>query len=281
MKKTLLSILPALFAIGVSAATPKSDSPAGITVISYNIRYADAEDGTNSWTYRYYASALMFLEQKPDVLGVQEALYPQVMYMAEVASKDYKWIGVGRDNGKKEGEYTAIYYNKKRLSLLKSGWFWLSETPDKPSIGWEAACKRTATWAILKHKESGKSFMVVNTHLDHVSPEARIKGLELISAKVAEINTDKLPLVVMGDFNMPPSEEGIANFSKKMNNARVYAKKSDNLGSLHNWGKTSAPIDYIFYKDFRECSSYETHTKAYGERKFISDHYPVKAELIF
>ena len=109
----------------------------------------------------------MLTDQKPDVFGLQEALEDQVEFI-EMNCRDYKWVGVGRDNGKKEGEFMAIFYNKNTVSLLKWGTFWLSETPSKPSMGWDAACFRTATWALMKDKDTGRKFYFVDTHLDHV-----------------------------------------------------------------------------------------------------------------
>ena len=145
----VLMILPA----GMSARKKSSD----IKVISYNIRLGVAKDGTNSWEYRYPASAMMINDQKPDIFGLQEAYDFQVKYLEEYC-EDYKSVGVGREDGKHEGEHMSIFYNKKTTKLLKWGTFWLSETPDKPSMGWDAACFRTATWALLKDKASGKKY---------------------------------------------------------------------------------------------------------------------------
>lgn len=145
MKKTLLALLAVLMALpfGLSA---RNKQPVTLSVISYNIRTGEADDGTNSWRYRYPASAMMIMDQKPDIFGLQEAYDYQVRYLEEYCP-GYKSVGVGREDGKKEGEHMSVFYNKKTVSLLKWGTYWLSKTPDKPSIGWDAACKRTATWA--------------------------------------------------------------------------------------------------------------------------------------
>ena len=141
-------------------------TPDELSVISYNIRNGEAKDGTNSWQYRYPASAMMIMDQMPDIFGVQEAYDYQVRYLDEFCD-GYKCVGVGREDGKSKGEHMSIFYNTKTVKLLKWGTYWLSETPDKPSKGWDAACKRTATWALLKDKKNGKKFYYVNTHLDH------------------------------------------------------------------------------------------------------------------
>ena len=183
--KRILLLLAALLPLAAAA----QKAPAEISVISYNIRMMPAEDGTNSWQYRYPCSAMMIEDQKPDIFGLQEAYPEQVRYMEEY-TKGYKSVGVGREDGKHEGEHMSIFYNKKTVKLIKWGTYWLSETPDKPSMGWDAACKRTATWALMQHKASGKKFYYVNTHLDHVGKEARQKGLELIVERIASMNPE-------------------------------------------------------------------------------------------
>ena len=155
MKKILFATLAALLVLPLFGGNKGGSSQ--ITVMSYNIRYGTAKDGTNSWEFRYPASAMMLDDQKPDVVGLQEALSFQVNYLKEYPGY-YKGVGVGREDGKKEGEQMAILYNKKTIKLLKWGTFWLSETPDEPSVGWDASQKRSATWALLKDKESGKKF---------------------------------------------------------------------------------------------------------------------------
>ena len=174
---TLLALLATL--LPAAAKKDAKDSFNGATVMSFNIRTSNAKDGTNSWELRADAVLEMIKDQCPDVLGLQEATYGQVSPLAYFLD-DYKWVGVGRDDGKKAGEYMAIFFNKKRVSLAKWGTFWLSETPDTPSKGWDAAYFRTATWALMKDKASGKKYFVVNTHLDNEGAEARAKKVFLL-----------------------------------------------------------------------------------------------------
>ena len=273
MKKLFLTVLLLLSALLGSAQS--------LTVISYNIRLGEAKDGTNSWPFRYAASRAMVMDQKPDIMGLQEAYIYQAGYLQEYC-EGYKYVGVGRENGKKEGEIMAIFYRKETVKLLKWGTFWLSETPKKPTLGWDAACKRTATWALMKDKRTGKKFYYVNTHLDHVGWEAREKGLQLIVDRMAEMNKKGLPMVLTGDLNMTPERKEFAPLKKVMVSARETAFKTDRLATFHNWGKEDTQIiDYIFYSGFSSCVEYETVRKPYEDRKFISDHYPIKAILVF
>ena len=249
-------------------------------VISYNIRYEEAKDGTNSWVYRFPASGEMIQEQMPDLFGLQEATYNQVHFF-EQNFDCYKYLGGGREDGKKGGEYTALFWNKKTISQLDGGMFWLSETPETASMGWDAQCLRTATWGLFKHKKTGKKFYCVNTHLDHVGKEARKNGLKLIMDKIAEMNKAGLPVVLMGDFNMKPGDYSLSEVEESMNNARLTAEKTDSKATFNNWGKSSDILDYIYYSGFSSCPEYQTITKKYAERKFISDHFPIMVLLNF
>ena len=268
----LLMSLPLLQAKG-------DEGSENLKVMSYNIRLGSGKDGTNSWALRYTATEEMLKDQKPDVFGVQEALDYQVHYIEDMCG--YESVGVGREDGKKEGEHMSIFWNKKTVSMLKWGTFWLSETPQKPSKGWDAACFRTATWALMKDKKTGKKFYFVNTHLDHEGKEAQKNGLKLIVEKIAEMNPEGLPMVLTGDFNIEPSNPALADLDTRMQSTRKIAEKTDDLTTYNGWGKSSMMIDYIYVSGFSSCPEYQTVTKRYADRKFISDHYPICATLIF
>ena len=268
----LLMSLPLLQAKG-------DEGSENLKVMSYNIRLGSGKDGTNSWALRYTATEEMLKDQKPDVFGVQEALDYQVHYIEDMCG--YESVGVGREDGKKEGEHMSIFWNKKTVSMLKWGTFWLSETPQKPSKGWDAACFRTATWALMKDKKTGKKFYFVNTHLDHEGKEAQKNGLKLIVEKIAEMNPEGLPMVLTGDFNIEPSNPALADLDARMQSTRKIAQKTDDLTTYNGWGKSSMMIDYIYVSGFSSCPEYQTVTKRYADRKFISDHYPICATLIF
>ena len=270
----LVCVLPA------AAKKPETNSFNGVTAMSFNIRTGNAKDGTNSWEFRADAVLAMIQDQAPDVLGLQEALLRQAEPLAYFLD-DYKWVGVGRDDGKKAGEYMAIFYNKRKASLLKWGTFWLSETPDTPSKGWDAEYYRTATWALMKDKRTGRKYFVVNTHLDNVGAQARENGLALILDRIAKLNPDGLPFLLMGDFNMESSDPAMAPVKKAMSDCRAVAAKSDDLATCHDWGRNLSSIDFIWEKGFGSCVEYETVVKEYGGRAYVSDHYPIKAKLIF
>lgn len=257
-----------------------NDKSGEITVISYNIRMGAAKDGTNSWEYRYPASAMMITDQAPDVFGVQEAYDYQVKYLNDYC-KGYKSVGVGRENGKTKGEHMSIFYSTKNISLLKWGTYWLSETPETPSMGWDAACKRTATWTLMKDKRTGRKFYYVNTHLDHVGKEAQKNGLKLIVERIKAMNKEGYPMILTGDFNVTPDNPVLEDLDKMMISARKSAVKTDNGDTFNGWGKGKGVIDYIYYSGFSTCTTFEVIRKPYMERTYISDHYPVKATLIF
>ncbi len=281
--KKLAIVLLAVMLLPLSVdAKKKSDKGYDLKVMSYNIRMGIAKDGTNSWEFRYPATAMMIEDQKPDVFGVQEAFEFQIKFIEENCT-DYEAVGVGRDDGKAKGEFMSVFWNKKTVKMLKWGTFWLSETPEKPSKGWDAHCRRTATWALMKDKKTGKKFYFVNTHLDHRGKEAQKNGLALIVSRIGDINPKGYPMVLTGDFNVKPNNPALVELDKMMDSARKVAEKTDNHHTFNGWKntKTDAVIDYIYVKGFSQCLEYQTITKTYADRKFISDHYPICATLVF
>lgn len=168
MKKYLLLLLAAC----LSLPAPAAEEARPLKLISYNMRNSGGGDGPNDWEHRRHATRQMIRQEAPDVFGVQEALADQLQYLDEECPQ-YARVGVGRDDGDKAGETMAIYYLRDRFDLLDSGTLWLSETPDRPSRGWDGACNRTMTWAELRDRTSGKTFFYFNTHLDHKGKTAR------------------------------------------------------------------------------------------------------------
>ena len=280
MLKVSLAAIAMLIAFQQPMDSKKVSGPETLKVVSFNIKNKEASDGTNSWIYRYPATALMIEDQKPDIMGLQEAYSYQVSFITENLL-NYEAVGVGREDGRKEGEHMSILYNKKTVSLKKWGTFWLSDTPDEPSQGWDGACKRTATWALMKDKRSGNSFLYVNTHLDHVGKEAQKNGLALILSKIGEINKDNLPVILTGDFNVRPDDPVLTELDKTMKSARATAAKTDSHDTFNGWGKGDGVIDYIYYSGFSSCPEFETIVKKYADRQFISDHFPIFAVLEF
>ena len=279
MKKFVFAAVAVLMG-AVALSSCCNCGPATLKVVSFNIRLMKGEDGSNSWEFRKEASPAMINEVAPDVFGVQEAFKEQEAYLLENCP-NYKAVGVGRDDGVDKGERMSIFWNTKTVEMKDWGTFWLSETPDTVSKGWDAACRRTATWGFFKMKKSGKEFFYVNTHLDHKGSVAKREGLALIRSEIARRNPDNLPMILTGDFNIAQSDSLIVDFSKVMKNARTNAEVTDSLGTFHGWGKTSAIIDYIFYDGFSACPYYKTLNEPYAGKPYISDHYPIEAILEF
>lgn len=249
-----------------------------IKYISYNIRYANANDGDNAWDIRKPATKEMIEREQPDVLGLQEALIGQLQYI-DSNFPQYSRVGVGRDDGKEEGEFMAVYYRSDKFKLLKNGDFWLSETPDECSMGWDAACRRIVTWAKLKDKETGKVFYAFNTHLDHVGEVAREQSILLIVKKIDEIvKKDKAPVFLSGDFNSNVNSAIFDPLKNIMKDSRAILPESEWIPTYNNYGNGGdAMIDYIFYKN-AEVLDFKTLNGDYG-KPYISDHYPVMATM--
>ena len=177
----------------------------------------------------------MLFDVKLDVFGVQKALQNQVKDISAYA-QNYKNVGVGRDDGNFKDEHMSIFWNIDIIDMIEWGTFWLSETPDVPSFGWDAACRRTATWAMMMDKRNDKIFYFVNTHLDHEGGEAKSNGLKLIVDKMSEINNEDYPMILTGDFNTKPTNERLNVLKGKMENTRDIAKSTENQGTTNAFG---------------------------------------------
>lgn len=233
-------------------------------VCSFNIRNGDADDGPNSWPHRA-DTVVQFLRQiDADIFGLQEVMDYQLTYILK-GLPDHSSIGVGRIDGQSEGEFAPILYKPAILNLVESGWFWLSEEPENPgSQSWDTACERICTWADFG------DFQVFNTHLDHISAEARFKGTQLILSRMS----DK-PTILMGDLNVLPNDPTITAIEKQ---GFKDAISPVSQSTFHNWGTEEyGQIDYIFTRGF------ETRTPAILTNKLnardASDHYPIVAKV--
>lgn len=272
MKKILTLIVCAAALVSCGSA----QQPTPIKVISYNIRMSAAPDadGDNRWENRKQASVNMINDQQPTLLGLQEACPDQVAFL-DSNLPEYKRIGVGREDGKAEGEMMAIYYRHGELEVLKSGTFWLSETPDKVSMGWDAACKRTCTWALFRSKADGRNIAYMNTHLDHMGATARRESIKLIVAKIAELFDADTPLFLTADFNSPDDDPIFDPLKKVMTEARSAAPQTDNRPTFNDWGRSNdAVIDHIFLRGTTPLTFKVLCDENYGA-PYISDHYPV------
>lgn len=253
-----------------------------IRVISYNIRYNTPNDGINAWPNRSNdVSALLDFHQA-DIFGLQEALIGQIEDI-HAQLPWMNWVGVGRDDGDKAGEFSPIFYNAEKYKALKNGGFWLNEATDKPGLGWDAACNRVCTWIILIEGKSKKPFMVFNTHFDHIGNNARSESAKLILQKIKELNVDNLPVILMGDFNLTPDREPILLITRELNDSRSVSKKAPYgpVGTFNSF-KFDAPmkdrIDYIFVSNAVDVLRYGVLTDSKDQR-YPSDHQPVLVDL--
>lgn len=215
MKKIILLFL-SFGVVSCGQVKQQVSEQARVNVMSYNIRYDNPEDGMNNWQYRKDRAATAIRFYDVDILGTQEVLHNQLEDLKQ-RLPEYGVIGVGREDGKVKGEYSALWYKKARFELLASGYFWLSETPEiAGSRGWDGACERIASWGKLKDKISGKEYFALNTHLDHIGVVARREGVSLILDRVNELS-DGLPVIVTGDFNAEPESDVIKHMTDAEN----------------------------------------------------------------
>lgn len=260
-------------------------SAQSLKVMTYNIRLDIASDKDNAWGNRkdFFTSQIRFYE--PDIWGVQEATPNQMMDLNQFLP-EYSHIGIGRD-GIGQGEASAIFFNKDRFKVSNENTFWLSETPDKPSKSWDAAYPRICTYGLFKDLKTKKTFWVFNTHLDHIGEVARNKGIEMILAKMKEVNKKNYPIIFTGDFNSEPDTERIINLKKSMTDSRDASElKPFGPSGSFNGFKFNEPvthlIDYIFVDNSKRI-----RVKKYAvlsdskDLHYPSDHLPIYIEAEF
>ena len=256
-----------------------------LTVMSFNIRYDNPEDGPNQWRCRKDAAAAVIQQENTDVAGTQEVLVHQRGDLLE-RLPGYGVIGAGRDDGNEAGEFSAIFYRQDRLEAVESGNFWLSETPDIPGVkGWDASNVRIATWALFEHRTGGRRFFFLNTHLDHIGPKAQRGGAALLLHKAALLSRG-CPVILTGDFNLPPDHEVIrfitnpANQVPLINSNDAAEDAAPAPGTFHDFGRAPqrAVIDYIFVSPVFSVVSYRTLPDTLNG-VFLSDHTPILARL--
>ncbi|HKI89444.1 MAG TPA: endonuclease/exonuclease/phosphatase family protein [Draconibacterium sp.] len=254
-----------------------------LNIITYNIRYNNPDDGKNAWPNRIEMVSGLLRFHDPDIFGLQEALYEQINDVQKNLP-EYEWFGVGRDDGEKAGEFSPIFFKKSKFILLKNGTFWLSETPEQPSKGWDAALNRIVTWGKFQSKVTGKQFIVFNTHFDHRGVEARKNSAALIRNKIEEMTyNNALPAILSGDFNLTPDQEPISLIKKYLSDARDISQESPyGPNGTFNGFKWDAPlnnrIDYIFVNGMVKVLKYAILTDSKDQR-YPSDHLPVFAKV--
>lgn len=278
LKKLLFICLLGLFAGSVNAQM--------LRVATYNMRNDNnSEDSTygNGWKQRYPIIAALIQFHDFDIFGTQECLYHQVQDLSKKLP-EYDYYGIGRDDGKHSGEHSEIFFKKDKFQMLNQGDFWLSQTPDKPSLGWDATCcNRICSWVLLQDKKSKKKFYVFNTHYDYQKDLARNESSKLMLKKIKQIAGNN-PVIFMGDLNGGNDSEwykAIAN-STFLKDSYTEAKKPyANNGSFNAFGKavnSNEIIDHIFISKQFSVEKWGILTDTY-RGKYPSDHFPVLAVL--
>lgn len=269
----LFSLILPFLGIGLPDTGVKAPAPETVRIMSFNVRDGefDREEIVPQVVADYY----------PDSVGFQEC--EGTWYLTLKAYlPDYEIIGVGRLTGAPLlGESTAIMYRKDKYKLIDWGTFWLSETPDVVSIGWDAKYHRTCTWAILENKETGEQYAHVNTHLDNMGAEARINGLKLVIEKAESFD---MPVVVTGDFNFPKGSDLYKSLvADSLTDVAEIAAEADSGCTSHGYKDVveGNPIDFICVNDkITDVRSYKIMREKYNDR-FVSDHYPIYADMVF
>ena len=279
-----------------------------LMVGSYNIRYKNRNDSINGdvWSKRCQVICDQVNFMAPDVFGAQEVLYCQLQDM-KGALDGYDYIGIGRDDGDRAGEHEAIFYKTDKIQLLDHGDFWLSETPEKPGLGWDAVCIRICTWGKFTMEET--VFYYFNLHMDHVGVVARREAAKLVVSKIREI-AQGAPVVLTGDFNVDQTNEIYAIFIQSgllkdsYDAARIRFAENGTFNAFKTEYYTTSRIDHVFVSPALDVEAYGVLTNSYWTpdeidetlkssdapqeisfdnyvRRNPSDHYPVFVKLRF
>ncbi|WP_316850904.1 endonuclease/exonuclease/phosphatase family protein [Pedobacter agri] len=273
-------IIFSLLLVSTIAFAQKKASP--INIITYNIRLNVASDGINAWPNRKDNVKALVKFHDADILCVQEALPEQ--FDALLENSNFDVVGVGREDGKRKGEFSAVYFDKDRFTKKDGGTFWLSETPNVPSKGWDAALNRVCSWVRLYDKSNKKEFLVFNTHYDHVGVTARIESAKLIKQKIQEI-APKLPVVFTGDLNVTPETEAIATIKSFLTDAKEITQEpaygpEGTFNAFDFNSDLKNRIDYIFVNKGFKVQKFAVLSDSKNKR-YPSDHLPVFARLWF
>lgn len=252
-------------------------------VMSFNIRcgFCESPDDVNHWSRRKSLVGDLIDRHDPDLIGLQEAVIDQARDLAGLLPR-YDWIGVGREDGREQGEANIIMFKRSRFELLEHETLWLSPTPEVVGKGWDAAFNRTLTVARLRDRRSGRELWLLDTHFDHQGVQARVESARLIARLRASLDP-QLPLVLVGDFNSTRESGAYPVLAGALRDSARIARSPPRGGevSFNDFGKGREPaklIDFIFVSDTVEVLSHRIVTKRYRGR-YPSDHFPVLARL--
>lgn len=265
----------------------------GLMVMSSNVRFYsarnkadDPDTGTRDWEVRKEGYFLMINTMQPDVFGVQEAENIQLNHIKDNCP-GYSYVGVGRKDGVTDGESTAIFYKTSLIEVESWGTKWMSKTPDVVNSYFASNLDRqarTSTWAILKVRETGERFFIINNHTS-LYEESQTEEVQLIVKLVEELCPAGLPVVLTGDWNLEEADSIMKPVNDSYLSARKTATMTDNYLTFHWWGSRSTisqnkHLDHIFYKGFDRCYRFRTLNMQW-KNLWISDHHPVYAILQF
>ncbi|PRY11674.1 endonuclease/exonuclease/phosphatase family metal-dependent hydrolase [Pontibacter ummariensis] len=278
MKKVFLAlaVMLSLHFTGASAQT--------FRVATYNIRYDNKSDTLNAWHKRLPVMTDLIKFHDFDIFGSQEGLHHQLEALA-IGLEDYAYIGVGRDDGKQAGEFSAIFYKKDKFRLLQKGNFWLSPVTDRPNKGWDAALPRICSWGQFQDIASGFKFYLFNVHFDHQGVQARKESAKLVLHQIKKIAGDT-PVVLTGDFNLDQTDEGYAVLSKSnlvqdaYNLSPVRYAPNGTFNGFNINIKSDKRIDHIFLTPHFKTKRYGILTDSY-QGQLPSDHFPVAIEVAY
>lgn len=291
--RALISV-GAFFLLVSCNTAPTPTPPNSLNVMSFNIRFNNPNDGENAWPHRKALVANTVQFYRADLVGVQEALKEQLDDLSALLP-EFVWLGVGRDDGKEQGEYSAILYRKDRFEVLQQVTFWLSEEPEQPgSVGWDAAITRVVTWAKFQDKRDAKKFFLFNTHFDHVGQRAREESAKLLLRQIQNVAGSE-PVIVTGDFNATASNpvyeilvgNAVEQDSTTQAHGLINTREISRLPhygpdwTFHDFGRaTERPgIDYIFVNHRLNVLRHGIIADPAGG-PYTSDHLPVLAEVV-
>lgn len=251
--------------------------------MTFNIRYDNPHDGIYGWDQRKELVFSLLKLESPDIIGFQEALENQVNELAD-SLPHYAWVGVGRDDGKKAGEFAPLFFRRDRFTLLDSGYFWLSDTPELPgSISWGAACTRIVTWIRILENASGSNLFAFNTHFDHVSEQARVNAATLLLSRIREIAGDSA-ILLTGDFNCTPRDQAFGILSEQLMPTGPPDEMIPEVFTFVGFPPAGTPgqvIDFIFFSPSTRINS-TGYTIIHFNRngRYPSDHLPVESDMV-
>lgn len=258
--------------------TQSIDTAGTIRVMSCNVRCLNTRDlGKKSWFYRADLILRNIESEAPSIIGFQEVTKWQYAYLCD-ALKGFDSVITYRDKSRMS-EGCPVFYDTNLYTLCDKGSFWLSETPDEMSKDWGSACYRICSYVILEEKESGKQFVVFNTHLDHISDKARINGIGVVLDKIAQFGD--LPAMIMGDFNAEESSETYKSATKNFLDVKYQTKDASGGATYQNWGKSLDRncIDYVMIsKTGFTVNAYKVVQNTY-DGVYPSDHFPLSVSL--